>query len=314
MKWAEHNTKSKTTGERAADAAIIYVVALVFVFVISELAKFLSRGLKNPAKIAEDMLSAMVNRIEKRNEVRQEYACNENNPLTLYVKGEDRYKEWHRRWLNGEVLDTNLLWAPEVYLQFNEEEKVFNGAFVNYLEVQIALHEKANMVRHLERTLRKYYPEFASSISETRKDIVALRERIVARKLQEELCREIMKTGLDRRMAFFLIRKGGKNLKEQAKTLYLLSEKCEFSEDTCMGFLNKGYKLSKDFVTIVQGYNDHDMYLSDETYEAVLGGRISLADLIKISAKHVDDGFEDIDSLADTIDESVKEFIIYSSQ
>lgn len=109
-----------------------------------------------------------------------------------------RYAEWYKLWREGKALDSKLLFAPDVYKYINPIARIFNTSFLNYLEIQVKLHETAGWSNRalFKRTLWRYYPEFSTRPEEIPAEIEAIRERLEVRALKDSLGAELTSIGL----------------------------------------------------------------------------------------------------------------------
>jgi len=165
----------------------------------------------------------------------QFYERNVENP-ELYVddnnNNNDYYLAWFLKWKRGEVLDSNLRWAPPIY-DFKEDMQ-YN--FLLYLNNQLKLHENAvigSIV--LLSTLGRFYPEFdASSFKTVREDLEAYTIDVERSKVIEELRGEINKYGLSEYIADYLIENvSSENIPEIASRIKRALEH-GYDESTCI--------------------------------------------------------------------------------
>jgi len=112
----------------------------------------------------------------------------------------DVYQEWYERFDRGEVLDSDMRWAPEVY---DFDHKICNE-FLRYLEVQVNLHKGRLESGRFLKTIRKYYPEFEAKFSSVELAIEGLRRRNVKDAQRTAIKAELAQAGIPERIAITL--------------------------------------------------------------------------------------------------------------
>ena len=131
-------------------------------------------------------------KITAREQYLAEASEDPDNPLTQYSKSPDTQslKEWFNEWREGKVLDSKMVWAPDVYSK-SGKSKVINAEFVRYLDLQRTLHLQAPWANRFlfKQTIKKYFPEVSADFEEMASNIATLLERARVRQLKQELRR-----------------------------------------------------------------------------------------------------------------------------
>lgn len=135
------------------------------------------------------------------------------------------YEEWFKEWKKGNIIDSNLRWAPSIYE--DAFSSVMRVSFIDYLKIQLDLHKRssiANKIRFLQ-TIEKYYPEFSSSMSGLEEDLAHYEAELTETIVIDELQKEIQKFGLSEDMADYLMdNASAETLKEKALFLKACTE------------------------------------------------------------------------------------------
>lgn len=268
------NTRKVSPVEDAAGTAIATFIACIFVYGIFEFFKKLTSGLRNPQVIADETIAKYDEIILTRHFDRIRYSG--QSPVTRGSRGDPEYKDWYASWLRGEVIDSELLWAPEVYDGSLKGSKTFNENFFNYLEIQIGLHRKAGMERHLEGTIRKFYPELTPDLNAIHEDIEEIRERIAARKIQKEIRAELVNTGLTEESAKIISKMDlrGKNLKSLIPVVKRFIE-AGFNGYDAVYFADKGYKVTEPVKQLLSLFSGYNVSLNRSVWEPLMSGSVS---------------------------------------
>lgn len=115
------------------------------------------------------------------------------------------YKEWFMEWKKGNIIDSTLRWAPNIFICHEQ----MNPAFIEYMKIQLDLHKKASLIRRLQfnNTIFKYYPELSPGLKNLENDLANYEAEIVEHNMQEKLQDEIQKFGLPENIAEYLVHK-----------------------------------------------------------------------------------------------------------
>ncbi|MBE3087013.1 MAG: hypothetical protein IMZ64_12450, partial [Bacteroidetes bacterium] len=175
--------KKKTIGEQAADTLVYLVVCGTIYYLLTLIAKIFIAPFKILFMSDRGRFAAKLERarakIRTREVVRMEFDMSEGNPMFQYLvrfkQAPDCYRndpdnEMYRKWFeslkNGTILDTELCWAPDVYVK-TPTGSMYNRDFLNYFSRQFDLHGAADLKSKVKfmRTIRKFYPEFTPRFS-----------------------------------------------------------------------------------------------------------------------------------------------------
>lgn len=227
-KWANIQTERKSS---SAKDDVIFIAGAVFVtYLICTIFKVLLfpfRLLFVPHNYEQDIEKAK-EKVKQRKIRRIEISKDPTDPLNrfkLTFKTDDpEAVEWHRLWKAGKVLDPELRWAPEVYVDHR-----LNMEFLRYFEYQMCRIQKSyRSARWLfRRTVKRYYPEFSSEFNQMAKDLEVLKDRATARQLAEELKSEIRKLGVSEDIASYLAEANlePEEIKRRAKYIKICTER-----------------------------------------------------------------------------------------
>lgn len=208
--------KVKTAAETAAEYVIFLIVSIVLYYTIICFFKFLFAParylLMSSDEIDQEDIKKAKEKIKNRNSKREEWKSDESDPLNWYIKygneetGEDYEvaKKWYDSWTKGEILDTQMRWAPEVY-HGEGGSRCVSKAFIDYLDNQIKIHRAAGILRWVgfAHTLKTYYPEVR--LGHIDYDLKELKERARVGDLTNKLIKEITSEGLSEEIARELI-------------------------------------------------------------------------------------------------------------
>jgi hypothetical protein len=267
MKYTPVPAPVKSAGEQAKDTLVYLVICLVLYYFLTLLAKvfiapfkylFMTDRARFAVKIARSKA-----KIQARKAARELFDTSEANPMYQYLvrfkyasadyKGDPenaKYQKWFESLKNGTILDTGLLWAPEVYLN-----GTYNEDFLDYFSRQYNLHKVADLktrIRFME-TIRKFYPEFTPRFSVISTELNDLYERLRSKKLHNELAEVISKSGIPMELAKEIVSKDMSS--DQIKSAIRTVQKCK-----AVGWGNAGCKFA-----VKHGYNpdEHEDYFNE---------------------------------------------------
>ena len=205
---------------------ILYYIGMFFEFLFRPL---LSSG---SAKETEKRLRDKIRQKQIARETKRAFYKNDvNDPIyqfkLRFIEKPDKYKndpdtqiynDWFQEWKNGNILDSDLRWAPDVYDDSNEIRK----NFIDYMKIQFNLHKKESFFKRFIfiKTISKYYPEFTASMSGLEEDLYHYDSEITKNNLQRQLRKEINKYGLPDEISEYIIEKDfpANDLEKIAKT------------------------------------------------------------------------------------------------
>jgi hypothetical protein len=230
-----------------------------------------------------------------REEIRRRYKNDPNNMLEQCVKrfnnpevwawddNASMYRQWYKQWRDGELLDTTLLWAPDVYRVDFNKKNVINSEFLDYFSKQVTLHMKnTHLARHnFLRTVRNYYPEFTPKFSLFYAEIKELREHAKSADLKERLVEVIVQKGLPKDIAIELIRRNEDDPETLKKEIVQMKKNleyhCKYYENTLWFFLDNDYDpegpLAETYNLILNQIG------SEEIAKSLIKGRITVDEL-----------------------------------
>jgi len=187
----------KSPGQSLVDTILLTILTLFIWHVIAGLFKVLFWPVKY-LTMSDNQIYDEEKRKAKQKIIDREEMLEDSHDRIGSPAEDPRYAEWYQLWREGKALDSKLLFAPDVYDHINPVARIFNASFLNYLEIQVRLHETAGWANKalLKRTLWRYYPEFSSRLEEIPAEITAIRDRLEARGLKNSLSLELTSLGL----------------------------------------------------------------------------------------------------------------------
>lgn len=212
----------KKTAAESAKETIIYVIVMVaFYYVVTLILKVIVAPFRilfiSDRQRFKEKLNRDKEKVIKRMSSREQYDENPNNPLyqyldrfkinpSLYRNDPDNqiYSDWYKDLKSGKILDSKLLWAPDVY---KGEDASINPDFLNYLEQQINLHAEASLKDRMKflNVIRNLYPEFTARLSVMLDEIAGYRKEVETHETEEELVRTLSAKGISKELAKALI-------------------------------------------------------------------------------------------------------------
>lgn len=255
-KWLEPDRKSAQ--EEFRDNLILTVVGYFIVYVVASIMDFIL----NPFGKEEDIDKKILEKISKKQQARmkRDLCTKYDDPMNQYhqrfvespqdFRGDpdnDMYKEWFNEWRAGNILDSDLRWAPSFEMEIT-------STFLKYLKRQMNLHAKAPLIRRLLflNTLHRYYPEFSPSLNYLARDIEKYEASMNQDDVQSKLKSEIEKFGLDETLANYLINKN-LSASKLKKTVQSLKQCVEYGygASTCICLVENNIPLTSDVAKII---------------------------------------------------------------
>jgi len=222
-RWLEPAKKS--AHEEFRDNIIMTIIGYFVVYVVASVMDFIL----NPFGKEKDIDNKILEKICKKQQARQERKLCSEDPMSQYYQrfierpkdfrgdpDNEMYRDWFNEWRAGNILDSDLRWAPSFDVEMT-------STFLKYLKRQMNLHSKASLMRRLLfiNTLHRYYPEFSPSLNELARDIERYESQMSKEDVRSNLKAEIEKYGLDDTLADYLINKNlsASKLKKTAQFL-----------------------------------------------------------------------------------------------
>ena len=201
-----------------------YVVFFVIVYGIWIVLEAILKALFFPIKVLitsdkekfEAQVKANQKKILLRRDVRQQYASEAANPFCQYVErfkihpeeyrsdpDNKYYQDWFAALQNGTILDSKLVWAPEVYSIDTCDNVEVTRDFLDYFSNQVEMHLQSSFPTKIAflRTVRAMYPEFTPKFSVMLSEIQNLSEKVKAQELRTELIEAIVSKGIPATLA-----------------------------------------------------------------------------------------------------------------
>jgi len=252
--------KKKTAGDQVKEMAV-YMVAMaavyfVFYYIFLAISWPFRVMFRSPQQSFQMDLDQKKAKVTKRTLARQAYDSDESNPLYQYLERfkihpsvyyQDpenvKYQEWFENMKSGRILDTDLVWAPEVYHTVQGEVNL-NPEFLVYFARQVELHQSETLriqVLFLN-TVRDFYPEFTPEYPAIEKEIKDYQEEIKTFELHAELIKTIGEKGVSKGLAKELVEQC-KDSQELKKAILVVQECAakEFCDDMSLYCTRTGY-------------------------------------------------------------------------
>jgi len=213
------NAKGKSLGHRVIDTLVFAAAVTFVVYVIIGIAKFIFKPVTWLWASDEELdggrkQQEATDAISARSARRAALADDSSDPMYQYIErfvespGEylgdpanDGFQRWYERFNRGEIMDSEMRWAPEVY----DEDHRISTRFLKYLEVQVNLHR--GHLRDSSKflgTIRTFYPEFEPKFSSIIEAINGLRERNAKIAKRLAMTEELEKAGIPESVALTL--------------------------------------------------------------------------------------------------------------
>ena len=208
-------SKPKTAGQQIMDMLIYLVIVGVIYYAIIFILKIITTPFRilftsDSQRFEANLIKAKA-KVRAREFVRAGYDVLEDNPMYQYLvrfkyspdkfKGDpenESYRVWFENLKKGTLLDTDLKWAPEVYVKNSNGTSIYNGDFLDYFSRQFDLHEGAGLVTKIKfmQTIQKFYPEFTPKFSVIPSELKDLYARLQSKELHNELIEVINGSGV----------------------------------------------------------------------------------------------------------------------
>lgn len=152
-----------------------------------------------------------------------------------YKKDSDNeaYFAWFQEWKSGNIIDSNLIWAPDILDEYGE----IRENFIHYMKIQLALHKKASFVKKMQfiNTIFRFYPELSASMRGLEEDLAQYGAEVDEESAEAVLEKEIRAFGLSQELAEYLMDKdiNAQNLRKEAVFLKDCTEK-GYDADVCI--------------------------------------------------------------------------------
>jgi len=218
--------KKHTAGEQVKDTLIYLIVAGTIYYIIVLIARVVTAPFRILFMTDKQRFQARLDKdrakIKARRLMRAAFDASEANPMYQYLlrfkyspeqfkndPDNGFYKSWFEDLKKGTLLDTHLVWAPDVYGMSVVGTRMMNESFLDYFSQQFDLHENASLgdkIRFMG-TIRKFYPEFTPKFSVIPSELADLRARLQSRKLHNELLEVISGSGVPLDLAESLVNK-----------------------------------------------------------------------------------------------------------
>ena len=285
-KWANIQTESKS--HSAKDDVMFIGAAVLVTYIICTIFKVLFfpfRLLFTSHDYEKDIEKAKEKVLQRKHYITR-IGNDDNDLMNRYEHSltthDEEAIEWHKRWLNGKVLDPELRWAPEVYI-----DKQLNSEFLKYFEYQMYKIQKSSGSAQwlFSRTVKRYYPEFSSNFKHMAQDLETLKERVKVRELSNELKNEIRKLGVPEELAESMAKSDlePEEIKRRAQYIKICTER-NFSKKACEWLAKHGeeygFEADSPYAEMVNDFIGNNML--PEAGIAAATGKISKEELAQI--------------------------------
>jgi hypothetical protein len=297
-KYTPPPVHKKTAAESAKETIIYVIVMMVFYYVVLWVFKAIAAPFRiifiSDRQRFSEKLSRDKQKVINRMSLKEQYNENPDNPLfqyierfkinpDLYVYDSDNqiYGDWYKDLKSGKIIDSKLLWAPDVY---KGEDASINPDFLSYLERQITLHTKAGLKDRIKflNTIRSLYPEFTSRLSVMVNEIADYCKEVETSDIEEELVQLLEGNGVSKNLAKALIKQSNSpdNLKQSIGIVKACLEK-DFCPAMALYSAKKDYDPSDE---LSEGVNLVFERLGNESIASALIRRdITYKDIIQMT-------------------------------
>lgn len=272
---------------------LIFVVVAVFIFYLfNSFLKFILSPFKVVTlKEAAEKVNAKIG--EKRIARWKRQLSDPNDPMAQFhlrfVEKPDEYKgdadnepyyAWFKEWKAGNIIDSDLRWAPSVF----DDELEIRPNFIHYMKIQLDLHKKASLVSKMRffNTISKYYPELSATLRGLEEDLAQYDAELDEAEAEKVLQEEIQAFGLPKDIAEYLAYSdlNAKGLRDAALYFKECIEAGASSDIAVCAFENR-IKINESSLQII-GHMER-LNLPDELGIEVLKGNITPEQLIEIA-------------------------------
>jgi hypothetical protein len=212
----------KSAGEELKQAFTAWIIIVFAYYLITLVVKAVLAPFKLLFDSDKEKLERTLNNVRTRKEARRIRGANAVRDQMLYeyvqrfkvntnaYKNDpknDQYKDWYEAWKSGTLLDSELMYAPDIWIKDYEKNNYMNAEFLDYLEKQLDMHlHTGSDKRHLFlTTIKNYFPEFTAKLSLISGEIGSWRDKSLAKNLKMELIDSIIAKGVTKEVAIFIV-------------------------------------------------------------------------------------------------------------
>jgi len=254
---------NKSLNQQFREGMFFLIIAYFFLYVVGQFFEFLFHPFTNTSATPEEMEKRIRERILKKQNARirrmMRFHRDMNDPIVQFhlrfvnepgnYEGDPDnsiYKEWFNEWRNGNIIDTEMRCAPQVFLK----PKKMNSNFLDYLKIQWDLHKKDSALKRglFCRIISKYYPEFTPTMNGLEEDIAQYEAEITESRLRNELSDEIQRFGLPVEVASYLMDVPVEELHDKASAFKRCIEK-GYGVDACIYGIERN--LKDDMIEVI---------------------------------------------------------------
>lgn len=286
-------TPQPTKAEKFRASLIFFIVGCFILYLFSAFLEFLFSPLKRLSrKEVSDRIDQKIqekrdNRWEKRSK-----SLHGDDPMEqFYLRFVEKPKEykkdpdndifyaWFGEWKKGNVIDSDLKWAPDIL----DERGEIRPHFIKYMKIQWKLHKKASLLSRMlfTNTIFKFYPELSASMKGLEEDLAQYEREADEEAIESELKTVMTDFGLPKGLVEYLAKKdiSAKTLRKEAAILKDSSDK-GFDPDVCICALEN--KLTHENALKVLEIVISKMHLPDKVAMSYLNKEMTSEQLTDI--------------------------------
>ena len=234
--------------EKLRGDVIFFIIAFFIIYLFTSFLNFLFRPLKAlSAKEAADKVDEKIEEKRTNRLLKKTIGNLPEDPMEqFYLRFVDKpgdyrrdtdneaYFAWFQEWKAGNIIDSNLIWAPDIL----DEHGEIRENFIHYMKIQLTLHKKASLLKRMQftNTIFRFYPELSASMRGLEEDLAQYGAEIDEVNAEALLEKEIRAFGLSQELAEYLADKdiNAQKLREEAVFLKACTEKEGYDADVCI--------------------------------------------------------------------------------
>jgi len=249
-----HQFEKKNLSTQFREDVTFVIIGCFFLYMFQKFLSFLFSPLQiqSPEEVEERLEEKIADKMNAREERLHRINNDSSDPmyqfLLRFVESPDKYKrdpdnqiyqEWYKEWEKGNVIDSTLRWAPNIFKRGEE----MNPVFIEYMKIQLNLHKRASLRKRIQfsNTIHKYYPELSPGLKNLEHDLANYEAEIVGMGMHKALHDEMQKFGLPDEITEYLINLNMEpaDLRGTAKIMKNRMEKGVSSELCIFAYENK---------------------------------------------------------------------------
>lgn len=231
MKKYNTSRPKKSQAEKVRGDIFFFIIGCFIFYLFERIFSFILSPLQTPSRreVKERLMEKTIEKVKAREERLERISNTESDPMyqfsLRFVDQPEKYrddpdnkvyKEWFEEWKKGNIIDSTLRWAPDIFNNsldnINFEDYLnspINPVFIKYMKIQWALHKKAPLKNRLQfsNTIYKFYPELSPNLKSLENNLAGYEAEYIEKDMVSELQGEIQKFGLPEDISEYLANK-----------------------------------------------------------------------------------------------------------